>query len=175
MGERWFRAFNIQWDTDKMRTSQPPPSEVTVGIDPAGSDASAREYIGRWLTDEYGEHKSFELEDVTHLVRKRPIIYSIDFDGTIVSNHYPGIGDINPDFERLMGKIKQAGDVWILNTMREGKELQEAVDFLKERGYVPDAVNDNIESMKKLFLSNPRKIYADVYIDDHNAGGLRWP
>lgn len=173
MSERWFRAFNIQWDTNRMRTSQPPPSEVVVIVESAVSDA--RGYVDRWLADEYGEHKSFEMEDVTQLMRKRPIIYSIDFDGTIVSNRYPGIGEINPDFERFMSKIKQSGDVWILNTMREGDELQEAVDFLKKRGYVPAAVNDNIESMKKLFLSNPRKIYADVYIDDHNAGGLRWP
>lgn len=25
------------------------------------------------------------------------------------------------------------------------------------------------------FGNNPRKIYADIYIDDHNAGGLRLP
>jgi hypothetical protein len=38
----------------------------------------------------------------------------------------------------------------------------------------PDAVNDNIEELKREFGNNPRKVFANVYIDDHNAGGLRF-
>ena len=32
-----------------------------------------------------------------------------------------------------------------------------------------DAVNDNLEEMKQIYGNNPRKIYADWYIDDKNA------
>ena len=50
--------------------------------------------------------------------------------------------------------------------MREGDDLQEAVDWCKDRGLVFDAVNDNLDRMKQKYGNNPRKISADVYIDD---------
>ena len=101
-------------------------------------------------------------------------IYSIDFDGTICENKFPEIGDINKEAYRFIQYLQYRGDKWILNTMREGKLLDEAVEFCHRYALYPDAVNDNLDEMKKAFNNNPRKIYADVYIDDHNAGGLRW-
>lgn len=99
-------------------------------------------------------------------------IYAIDFDGTIVSNKYPEIGELNQEAYDFIKTLKERGDKWILYTMREGKDLKKAYLFLKKLGIEPDAVNDNLPELKKAFLNNPRKIFANVYIDDHNAGGL---
>jgi len=56
--------------------------------------------------------------------------------------------------------------------MREGVYLEEAVLFLKNIHLHPDAVNDNLPEMCSFYGNNPRKVFANVYIDDHNAGGL---
>lgn len=100
------------------------------------------------------------------------MIYAIDFDGTIVSNKYPEIGELNQEAYDFIKALKERGDKWILYTMREGKELKKAYLFLKKLGITPDAVNDNLPELKKFFGNNPRKVFANVYIDDHNAGGL---
>jgi len=104
------------------------------------------------------------------------MIYSVDFDGTIVEHRFPAIGKLKEEALKFLQKVQESqNDVWILNTMREGKKLEEAVSFLHSVGLFPDAVNDNLEEVKAEWGNNPRKIYADVYIDDRNAGGLQFP
>ena len=100
------------------------------------------------------------------------MIYAIDFDGTIVENRFPEIGALNPEAERFIREIRERGDRWILYTMREGEYLRQALDFLEKLGIGPDAANDNLPEMCEFYHNNPRKIFANVYIDDHNAGGL---
>lgn len=102
------------------------------------------------------------------------MIYAIDFDGTIVTNKYPQIGEVNPVGYRFIRDLQARGDKWILYTMREGEKLKEAVEFLATVGLIPDAVNDNLPELNERFKNNPRKVFANVYIDDHNAGGLCW-
>lgn len=101
------------------------------------------------------------------------MIYAIDFDGTIVENRFPAIGKLKPAAECFIRELRERGDKWILFTMREGESLDLAVKFLAGYGLRPDAVNDNLPEMCALYKNNPRKIFAHVYIDDHNAGGLR--
>lgn len=105
------------------------------------------------------------------------MIYAIDFDGTIVEDRYPEIGELKPEAEKFIHEIQRRGDKWILWTMRAGEKLDKAVKFLESHGLKPDAVNDNLPEVKADWLENPnpRKIFADVYIDDRNAGGLKWP
>ena len=52
--------------------------------------------------------------------------------------------------------------------MREGERLQEAVDWCLAQGIEFDAVNDNVACMQEFYGNNPRKIFANEYIDDHN-------
>ena len=99
-------------------------------------------------------------------------IYAIDFDGTIVTNGFPGIGVENGEAIKFIKRLQTRGDRWILWTMREGDLLMEAMDWLAVRDLHPDAVNDNLPELKELYGNNPRKVFANVYIDDHNAGGL---
>jgi len=107
-------------------------------------------------------------------MESKPIIYAIDFDGTIVENAFPAIGQLKPEAERFIRVLRAYGDKWLLFTMREGESLQLALDFLAIHDLLPDAVNDNLPEMCALYKNNPRKIFANVYIDDHNAGGLRF-
>ena len=103
-----------------------------------------------------------------------PTIYAIDFDGTICENRFPEIGILWADAWQFITDLQRRGDKWILFTMREGKSLDEALEFLERNHLRPDAVNDNLPEMCALYKNNPRKVFAHVYIDDHNAGGLRW-
>ena len=96
-------------------------------------------------------------------------VIAVDFDGTLCENAWPEIGRANDVLIDYLIKCKQAGAKLILWTMREGGKLHYAVEWCMERGLTFDAINDNLESLKDEFQNNPRKIYADYYIDDHNA------
>jgi hydroxymethylpyrimidine pyrophosphatase-like HAD family hydrolase len=96
---------------------------------------------------------------------------AIDFDGTIVEYKYPDIGKEKLfAFETLRELQKQKHQL-ILWTVRTGKELDDAVQFCRERGIDFYAVNRNYP--EEIYdETTARKIYADIYIDDRNIGGL---
>ena len=100
-------------------------------------------------------------------MRKRNfIVYAIDFDGTLCESVYPGIGAPNMALINYLINRRLQGNKIILWTCREGERLQEAVDWCRGYGLRFDAVNDNLQELKDEFGNNPRKIAADVYIDD---------
>lgn len=92
----------------------------------------------------------------------RPIV-AVDFDGTLsLDSQYPNIGRFNTDlFEALM-KLKNIGCLIVLWTCREGKELNEAVEWCKINGLEFDAINEN----PPIIPFKSRKVVADIYIDD---------
>lgn len=96
-------------------------------------------------------------------------IYAFDFDGTLCTNKFPEIGEPIAETIELAKKVKSRGDYIILNTMREGENLTKALKWCKDHGIRFDAVNDNLPHMKEFFKNNPRKIFANYYVDDHNA------
>lgn len=106
---------------------------------------------------------------------RRPKIYAIDFDGTIVKNKWPEIGEPVKEVVDFILGIQERDDEWILLTMREGEKLQEAIEWCIYNGLTPTAINDNVPRMKEFFKNNPRKIFANCYIDDNNAGGVYLP
>ena len=96
---------------------------------------------------------------------------AIDFDGTIVENLYPKIGKELPFcIESLIKLQKEDHHQLILWTVREGNLLEEAVNFCKNRGLEFYAVNQNNPDDK--LASGPKKLSADLFIDDRNLGGL---
>ena len=100
----------------------------------------------------------------------RPKVYAVDFDGTLCENRWPEIGAPNIPLIVFLKNEQAKGALVVLWTMREGRRLHEAREWLSnEFAFVPDAVNDNVRALKEQFGNNPRKVYADVYIDDHNA------
>ena len=101
---------------------------------------------------------------------KRPDVIAVDFDGTLSGDAWPNVGKPNMKLINKLIELQKQGTKIILNTMREGKRLKEAVNFCKQHGLKFDAVNDNLPFLKMMYKNNPRKIYADIYIDDCNAG-----
>lgn len=100
------------------------------------------------------------------------MIIAIDFDGTIVTHEYPKIGREIPFAIDSLIRLQQDHQYQIvLWTVREGVELEEAVEYCKARGLEFYAINNNYpeETAKD---QQPRKLKADLFIDDRNLGGL---
>ena len=101
------------------------------------------------------------------------MIIAIDFDGTIVEHKYPSIGTELPFAIDTLIKLKEEGHRLILWTVREGKLLDEAVEFCRERGLEFYAINrDYPEEEKGRNNHYSRKLKVDLWIDDRNLGGL---
>lgn len=101
-------------------------------------------------------------------------IIGVDFDGTlaVTEGTYPEIqGPIQEVIDYILEE-QEKGSIIILVTMREGKELEDAVNWSKAQGIFFDAVNDNIQFMQDFFNNNPRKIFCNEYLDDRNIGGI---
>jgi len=99
------------------------------------------------------------------------LIIAVDFDGTIVEDAYPGIGKPRLFAFETLKKLQEKGHRLILWTYRSETSLKDAVDFCKKNGIVFYAVNKIYE--EEVFDdSKSRKIYADLYIDDRNIGGV---
>lgn len=99
---------------------------------------------------------------------------AVDFDGTIVENKYPAIGEEMIFAFATMNALKKKGHQLILWTFRVGKELDEAVEFCRKNGVEFDAVNCNYEG-EEFDAETPRKLNVDCFIDDRNVGGfLGW-
>lgn len=99
------------------------------------------------------------------------MIYAVDFDGTLCENKYPNIGCPNNKLINILINERKNGNEVILYTMREGDVLDKAIEWCKNYGLEFDCVNDNTQKMKDFYGNNPRKIFANVYIDDHNLKG----
>ena len=91
---------------------------------------------------------------------------AIDFDGTCVTHDYPSIGkDINA--VSVLKKLVANGHKLILNTMRSGKELKEAINWFKKNDIELYGANENPTQKK---WTNSPKVYANLYIDDAALG-----
>lgn len=101
------------------------------------------------------------------------MIIAVDFDGTIVEHRYPAIGKERPFAIETLKKLNQDGHRLILWTVREGRLLEEAVAYCRERGVEFYAVNRDYPEEEKAHNKHySRKLKADVWIDDRNVGGL---
>jgi len=89
-------------------------------------------------------------------------IIAVDFDGTCVTHEYPKIGRYI-GAEPVLSKMVEAGAKLILFTMRSGKELEDAVNWFKEKNIPLFGINENPE--QKSWTTSP-KPYAHIYIDD---------
>jgi hypothetical protein len=91
---------------------------------------------------------------------------AIDFDGTCVTHEYPNIGaDIGA--APVLKSLVAAGNKLILNTMRSGKELQDAIDWFKKNDIPLHGVNE--DPGQKEWTQSP-KVFANLYIDDAALG-----
>lgn len=101
------------------------------------------------------------------------MIIAVDFDGTIVEHRYPQIGNEIPFATETLKMLIHDHHQLILWSVREGKLLEDAVNWCRERGVEFYAINRDYpeeEAEKNNHFS--RKIKADIFIDDRNIGGL---
>lgn len=103
------------------------------------------------------------------------MIFAIDFDGTIVvSKEYPVITGIVPIAKECMELIKAKGHKIIIWTCRSNQHLDAAIQFLTANNIPFDTINENIQENIDEWQNSPRKVFADVYIDDRNFNGVNW-
>lgn len=103
-----------------------------------------------------------------------PVIFAVDFDGTLCENKWPEIGKPNERLIDFLKGTRQLGNKVILWTNRDGEQLQAAVDWCKEKGLEFDAINDNTKESIEFFGGNSRKIFANFYVDDKNVSPDMW-
>lgn len=100
------------------------------------------------------------------------MIIAIDFDGTIVRGTFPAIDGLMPDARQYINMLKADGHYLIINTCRSGRQAIEAINYMLYSGIPFDRFNDNEPTSIAKYNSNSRKVYAHVYVDDKQVGGL---
>ena len=98
---------------------------------------------------------------------------AVEFDGTIVADRYPEIGEEMPFAVDTLRMLRQDGRRIILWTVREGALLEEAVEWCRQRGLEFYAVSrDYPEETQEGNPHFSRKLKADMFIDGRSLGGL---
>ena len=101
------------------------------------------------------------------------MVIAVDFDGTIVENRYPEIGQERPFAIETLKMLIADRHRLVLWSCREGELLDAALDWCRERGVEFYAANRDYP--EETTDNNPhftRKLKADLFIDDRNVGGL---
>lgn len=99
-----------------------------------------------------------------------PIVIAVDWDGTVVTNDYPKMGEFLPGAVDTINWLYDRGDYIIIWTCRYlYNDIADMKQKLKSGRIKYHCINQNHPSVK--FHPWP-KIYADVYIDDRNLGGF---
>lgn len=97
-------------------------------------------------------------------MENRPKIMAVDFDGCLVKNKFPEIGELNNELADYLRKEKDYNNTEIIIwTCRSEKYIEPVRKFLKENNIPFDYINENVEWLP---FETSRKVYADIYIDD---------
>lgn len=105
-------------------------------------------------------------DEIRDLVKKKlPIV--IDFDGTVCKHHYPKIGDTCPNCVEVLKKWTDNGVGLILDTMRSGEYLKDAIEWFKERNIPLYGIG--AEPYQKSWTEST-KAYGILSVDDRNLG-----
>lgn len=103
-------------------------------------------------------------------LQQLPYIIAVDFDGTLCTDCHPNIGKPNWEMIDFLLWARTEGAKLILWTCRQGKTLDQAVTWCRGHGLVFDQVNANLPEIVEIYHEESRKVYADLYIDDHAYG-----
>ena len=99
------------------------------------------------------------------------MIVAVDFDGVLCEDRFPEIGEPLAPAVNFVRDLIAKGHEVVLWTSRSGRRLEEAVEWCADRGITFCAVNDNAPSNKAAYSAEypdpPRKVYADLYLEDH--------
>lgn len=100
------------------------------------------------------------------------MIIAVDFDGTICKGKFPAIEGLIDGAKDTINNLYNEGHYIIINTCRSGEQLLEAINWMLQEGIKFHRVNDNHPEQSAIYNNNCRKIYAHVYVDDKQVGGL---
>ena len=96
------------------------------------------------------------------------MIIAVDFDGTLTAiNSYPEIGMESPGAFEVLTEMQGKGHMIVLNTMRSGIPLNNAVRWVEDHGLKLAGINES--PGQKRWTKSP-KVYAHTYIDDAAIG-----
>lgn len=102
------------------------------------------------------------------------MIIAVDFDGILTHDDakFPKIGSPNWPMINFVKSVIAEGHEVVLWTSRVDRPLESAVRWCAEHGLQFTAVNENapsnIKKYQRLYPNGTRKVYADIYIDDHS-------
>jgi len=104
---------------------------------------------------------------------KRKLILGIDFDGTITSsNAWPRIEGIAKNAKEVINELHDVYNViiiiWTCRDNSYHNDLDKAKQFLIENNIHFDYINCNAKEIMHIWNNNPRKVFADFYIDDRS-------
>lgn len=120
-----------------------------------------KEKVLETINDFKREIKDLEIE--------KSCTIALDFDGSCTINNYPYIGEDNyPVVEVLKEWIEKYNVGIVLHTMRDGKLLEDAVNWFKDRNIPLYGINEH--PMQKDWKETSKKTYAQFCIDDRNVG-----
>ena len=92
---------------------------------------------------------------------------AVDFDGTVVMHEYPELGENVVGAVEVLKKLVGHNHNLILWTIRNEKELQDAVDWYAKHDIPLYGINCNPSQAE---WTNSPKAYAKIYIDDAALG-----
>lgn len=102
----------------------------------------------------------------------RQLTLTIDFDGTIVEEAYPGLGKLKPEADKYINKLYDEGFNILIHTCRTGSFQGDAENYLRRMGVNYHYINSNLPKTIEFFKNDCRKLSADIYIDDKCLMGL---
>ena len=100
------------------------------------------------------------------------MIIAIDFDGTLHTGTYPAIGGAQPYAVQVMQELAAAGHYLIIWTCREAARQTEMINWLLDHKIPFHRVNEHNPEQIATYGGSSRKVYAHLYIDDRQVGGL---
>lgn len=95
-----------------------------------------------------------------------PKIIAVDFDGCLVTNRFPDIGEPIPETISALKHEQENGAKVILWTCRRDDQLTAATDWCVQQGIRLDAVNRNLPEIVEAFGGDTVKVFANEYWDD---------
>jgi hypothetical protein len=153
---------------------QPPPKKNNAQYDGHSERSEESHDSSSLIYAALGFFTSFRMTNFISTRKKNTqhMTIAVDFDGTIVEHRYPEIGREIPFAIETLKMLTREGHRLILWSVREGKLLDEAVEWCRERGLEFYAVNKDYPEEKTNDTNYSRKLKVGMFIDDRNVGGL---
>lgn len=110
----------------------------------------------------------FKVEELSLKIKDGKSI-AVDFDGVIVTDKFPEIGEPNLELVKWLNDYQARGGKLVLWTSRNNEcdfALNKAVAFCKSIGLEFDAVNENLPEVKAKWGADTRKVLTSYYLDD---------